>query len=797
MKVFLKSFIFIFLIIPTISYSYEPYTTHAGLTQEIVDFYNFFSYPKITEEEKELIIQGSIDEDFPNDRPLNHFYDPVRNIGFNNFPTSKQWASGEIINNDFSWQDALNAYARGDEEVAFKTLGHIIHLIEDMGVPDHTRNDPHKGDGIEGVFTNESPYEKWANDNKGRQTLKGLYLTFVSEGITPKRENSLGDYFDFLANYSNRNFFSRDSIKGELYKYNEPLEVELIGDYMYGVDEYNGKKIKLYIYLENINTGKVERILMVGDDTSVLSSYFDRLSRQIVPVGAGVIELFFKEAEEAKKKYQKEREDFKAKEELRQKELLEANQKLSESGFWDKAKYKIQYVWEYNLRTETFAVAKYLREFINEGPINLSQQSFYVYSAIGHSTINIAALGVVKTEEEVKRTNEFVQKQNPTTLAVGPVFAFSNELNTNNSQPTNETVTNNSQLTNGQSTPESNFIPTLLNPIQNPLPGGGGGAGFGGGMPPREVTVSVLEEATTTATTTEEVTPEIPPPDVTPPDISVLISECVYSLVVGSCVIATSTINISWTSVATDTAHYALSVDNVLSATTTETGSPRNISAGAHTIKVLAYDQTGNVGTSSEITIEYIARPLVISEIAWAGMETNFNNEWLEIYNRSNHTVNLNGVSIKSIDGGPDIELSGSIGSHSYYLIERTDDDSVPYVSADLIVPFSGSGPNGLGNTGEQLEIIHKMGGISVIIDMTPAVSTCSGWCFGNTSNYGTMARSNLNGLGSVSSSWATDDNMNETIFNASALSSPLVYVVLSGTPKSVYIYVPPIIVPF
>ena len=45
--------------------SYDDKTTHPALTDEVVDFYNASFGNQLTPEEKELIVQGSIDEDLP------------------------------------------------------------------------------------------------------------------------------------------------------------------------------------------------------------------------------------------------------------------------------------------------------------------------------------------------------------------------------------------------------------------------------------------------------------------------------------------------------------------------------------------------------------------------------------------------------------------------------------------------------------------------------------------------------------------------------------------------------------
>lgn len=62
------------------SFAYDDKTTHPALTNEIVDFYNL-SFPnnQLTAQQKEWIVQGSIDEDAP-PRWINHFYDPIDKV---------------------------------------------------------------------------------------------------------------------------------------------------------------------------------------------------------------------------------------------------------------------------------------------------------------------------------------------------------------------------------------------------------------------------------------------------------------------------------------------------------------------------------------------------------------------------------------------------------------------------------------------------------------------------------------------------------------------------------------------
>lgn len=182
------------------SQSYDDKTTHPALTDEIVDFYNASFPNKLTAEEKEWIVQGAIDEDLP-PRWVNHFYDPINNEGwksedlgwlssttlqlisrlfFNSnteIVSSKQWARDELLQLRYSnyggnntWDNALRQYAKGSKKEAYYILGHILHLLEDATVPDHTRNDTHAHEGSSVSEDGGSPYEDYGK-NFNRQNL--------------------------------------------------------------------------------------------------------------------------------------------------------------------------------------------------------------------------------------------------------------------------------------------------------------------------------------------------------------------------------------------------------------------------------------------------------------------------------------------------------------------------------------------------------------------------------------------------------------------------------------------------
>ena len=109
---------------------------------------------------------------------------------------------------------------------------------------------------------------------------------------------------------------------------------------------------------------------------------------------------------------------------------------------------------------------------------------------------------------------------------------------------------------------------------------------------------------------------------------------------------------------------------------------------------------------------------VVINEIAWMGTVVSYNDEWIELYNNGDTAINLDGWTLKADDGAPEINLSGTIHGKGFYLLERTDDETLPGVSADLI--YKGA----LGNDGENLKLYNDSGGLIdqiICVDVWPA----------------------------------------------------------------------------
>jgi uncharacterized repeat protein (TIGR01451 family) len=97
---------------------------------------------------------------------------------------------------------------------------------------------------------------------------------------------------------------------------------------------------------------------------------------------------------------------------------------------------------------------------------------------------------------------------------------------------------------------------------------------------------------------------------------------------------------------------------------------------------------------------------VVINEIAWGGTAASTADEWIELYNTTEVAVILDGWTLQAQDGVPSISLAGTIPAYGYFLLERTDDNTVSDIPADQI--YSGI----LGNSGEVLELRDSGGAL-------------------------------------------------------------------------------------
>jgi len=196
-------------------------------TKTIIDWFS-----KGARNEDATVLRGTNADDLNNvdfnlARYQHHFYDPIYDIGYY-FDTvfdkrltglkSPDWGledkQGDIPNQNYSLKDARDYLYRGltlteeqDREsnlaLLFRSLGHALHLIEDMAQPQHTRNDSHGGHII---FGEASLYEAYTEKE---DILKAINFSGYAPVVLPNAR----DYWytsdgKGLADYSNRGFVS-------------------------------------------------------------------------------------------------------------------------------------------------------------------------------------------------------------------------------------------------------------------------------------------------------------------------------------------------------------------------------------------------------------------------------------------------------------------------------------------------------------------------------------------------------------------------------------------------------------
>ncbi|HYR27604.1 MAG TPA: hypothetical protein VEU30_04020 [Thermoanaerobaculia bacterium] len=189
-----------------------------------------------------LLGQGANNEDlFP--RSLNHFFDPIHRAPLS-FPgaclpvgiPAVDWALEESALNNRDLGDAkafyfdyLLAANPGTRDVYLKelflTLGHVIHLVQDMAQPEHTRNDQHLefSNLLLRNGTAPSVWEEWGETNLLPQTLPNGARIPAAVSYDGYPNVALPDYRSYftsptgmgLADFANRSFVTQDTNYGD------------------------------------------------------------------------------------------------------------------------------------------------------------------------------------------------------------------------------------------------------------------------------------------------------------------------------------------------------------------------------------------------------------------------------------------------------------------------------------------------------------------------------------------------------------------------------------------------------
>jgi len=152
------------------------------------------------------------------------------------------------------------------------------------------------------------------------------------------------------------------------------------------------------------------------------------------------------------------------------------------------------------------------------------------------------------------------------------------------------------------------------------------------------------------------------------------------------------------------------------------------------------------------------ASDVVINEIAWSGTAASSSDEWIELYNPTDRAVDLTGwvltfgetvINLGAIGDGTIEVRRTTIEAGGFFLLERTDDETVSDIEADLL--YKGA----LSNNGVALELRNPAG---ELVDRVDPVE--QGWPAGAAADgetpYASMER--VDPLGEATA-WVTHDS--------------------------------------
>lgn len=781
--------------------AYSPYYTHPDLTEEMAKLYNLKNSVAdlhISGQEIGWMRDGAIDEDDP-PRWINHFYDPINKVGWSgkhfgnltpeeglkfgaDFAPKASMASADWVIDQKSqalygdeqgnqtWQKAVKSFIDGDNKAAFVALGHVLHLVEDASVPDHTRDDTHAD-----LFGDAgSPYEKYSreytNSNKLNlvENLKNSsYINF----------SNIQEAIKSLATYSNNNFFSEDTISND--EFNKPSISSLEKRFVF----INKKERKVLFDTVNDAYLAIESDpdnFTIEDKIFVLPSYRSHLFPKAVLTGASVINLFFHDVE-----YYKQHPDQlepivpDSKEPLvtaikhsPKKIAIKISDTASRLGA-DVAKLTADTTLAVNSTLSSLGIK------VSLGPTPASTQNNTQLVTEQTDQVTVSAKTVNSTEPDVQmvkvklvnaQTGKIIDKPSLSNVKTETGSGTLPKSTIETAQPKTEPVIIQPKpsyilaigYTGGNSAPTSVFDPVSVISAANTE---------------SDNSTNNISSSTSEVTSTTETSSSTPVViDIIPPSIPILKIENqtnvsstnifikmqsfddLSSVVYFDLDFSTNTIN--WISLTASTASTDFSF----------TG----IRGSLYYFRSRATDIVGNISDWSEIassTFVNWSGEVVINEVAWAGTSADYpNDEWFELYNNTDQNIDL--TNWKIFASGKQISISKvfnkSILAKSYYLFKRDRDEVIRSIAADSIYSLS---INGFNNNGEKLELFKPDG------EKSDEVDAANGWFAGDVIKYRSMERINPAKNGSDPLNWQSNKGFRE---NGRGYSGSYIY----GSPK-------------
>lgn len=787
-------FVFLLLFLPLVTFAYEV-ETHMGITQATVETYVKFQDKEFQQSEISAMVRGSLDEDM-DERPVNHFFDPVYNNGLKisliSWPASKVWAQDtegqanfciqRVCFNkvgyadkyfsspiDYSWDRAIYEYVYGNKERGLEGLGHILHLLQDSSVPAHVRNDQHLNKWGGGDF---DPYEQYAG-RFGKGDVPSLELANIQQ-----RQN-LSSYFDVLAGFTNGHFLSKDTLFKK-YDYPKLTQLEVRNDgFAYDLI-LNYRVASVQILRDTFQNSK--KVVSLGDPSYdpkglALADYWSILSKEAIKNGVGVMDLFFREVEKEKQTQILKKKNVSQQEIDAKKVVLKGfsfakklyGSSLDENDVADLMENQsASVVNAFNTQVQDPAPPKPnsvvspivpKKIVVEEIPTVTEDPGTDVETADVPEPSEPEAQGTIVPISEVSpggisgsgggSAPAPVTEETPTVVVTAPTFTSPSQ----NALFGTTTVTLSG--TADANAPISLLITDQGGATSTATTTADSSGIWGSVITTIEGTTTVSATASDSEGNTSVAVLLSYTIDITPPSVAVFsLLECSYAIATDACTTVGSA-SPQLTVVSPDVSYYAYIVDGSV-VSTSATLTSVTLSTGAHSVAISAYDLAGNGATSSPVSIEMIDMPIVINEVGWMGTPASATASWFEIYNRSDHPIDMSQVHLATSDGLNSFTLSGTLTANSYYLIEK--DEANTWEPAGFVAPDFV-----LSSVPTQITLSYiANGGATTTIDATPTSSACgSSWCAGvlGASNL-SMERAQPDIVGTLTSNWGSNNTV-------------------------------------
>lgn len=289
----------IVLCMPSVVYPHSV-PTHRNITREAVAYLQRVDRRfacALTLEEKLQI--GTAGEDYGL-RPLFHFYPQLNRGAFFASCSSLDWGIlnsrpycsnaatfGFSFPNEHTWLQAMmkaRENTGSPSEAGWEELGYVLHLLEDLSSPAHTRNDPHP------IY---DPVESGTEDDTRNPQSPPDSIGLISF-------SSVEEFFTSLHQITQSNYFSADTIR-------DPTLIDdsgnLIGppigrqDGSYFYDARNANRRIAYKGRRYFESGEDVRKATV--DTVIAADQFNELGPVVVQYAASFIRYYYEAASPA------------------------------------------------------------------------------------------------------------------------------------------------------------------------------------------------------------------------------------------------------------------------------------------------------------------------------------------------------------------------------------------------------------------------------------------------------------------------------------------------------------------